>query len=436
MADLVPGVDLRNQTPDQIKDIAAPTDNGRLLATLERLMAVQALELRAALNDTSDLIREAVKADKVDIFLHDPATDSLVAVGVSDTPMGRRQKSIGLDRLPLANGGPAVEVYRTGISHYSGRNDEDPTQLRGVWDGMGAQTSLDVALEVGGERRGVLEIDAAMPDAFTTEDQRFIEVVARWVGMVVQRAELAEQLAREAAAQARRVAADELIAVLAHDLRTPLTPARGYLDLLRRRALTDGRELDVSHADQALLALARVRRMIDSLLDAGRLEQGIFALELRPVDVAALVRETVDMLQSPGIVLTVRGPSELVVERVDPERLRQALENLIGNAVAHSPEATPVAVEVAEERWEDGLWVVLSVHDEGPGTVSEVLPTLFDRFARGDGSRGLGLGLYLARGIVTAHGGTLTVESRRAEGTTFHLALPRASHDRGACPRP
>jgi len=343
----------------------------------------------------------------VDIFLHDPTTDSLVAVGVSDTPMGRRQKSIGLDRLPLANGGPAVEVYRSGISYYGSHNDEDPTQLRGVWDGMGALSSLDVALDVGGERRGVLEIDAAMPDAFTTEDQRFIEVVARWVGMVAQR-----------------------------DLRTPLTPARGYLDLLRQRALTDGRELDVGYADQAVLALARLRRMIDSLLDAGRLEQGLFALDLRPVDVAALVRETVDTLRTPGAVLAVRGPSQLVAERVDPERLRQALENLIGNAVAHSPEGTPVAVEVAEERREDGFWVVLSVHDEGPGIAQEALPTLFDRFARGAGSGGLGMGLYLARGIVTAHGGMLTVETRLGVGTTFCLAVPRASHDSSVCPQP
>jgi GAF domain-containing protein len=211
---------------------ARPRGNGRLLATLEQLLALPATDLRAALDATTDLLHEAVGADKVDIFLHDPRIDSLVAMGVSDTPMGR-QTALGLDRLPVANGGPAVEVYRTGVPYNSGHNEADPTQLRGLWEGMGAQSSLNVAMEVSGTRRGVLQVDAAREEAFTAEDQRFLEAVARWVGMVAHRAELSEQLAREAAVQARRVAADELIGILAHDLRTPLTPARGYLDRLR-----------------------------------------------------------------------------------------------------------------------------------------------------------------------------------------------------------
>jgi signal transduction histidine kinase len=323
-----------------------------------------------------------------------------------------------------------VEVYRTGVTYNNGHNADDPTQLRGVWEGMGAQSSLDVVVEVAGARRGVLQVDAARPDAFSAEDQRFLEAVARWVGMVAHRAELSEQVAREAAAQARRVAADELIDILAHDLRTPLTPARGYLDLLRHRALADGREPDVRYADQIALAHARLRRMIDALLDAGRLEQGLFALEVRPVNLAALVEETVETLRTPEADLTVRGPGELVAEQVDPERLRQALENLVSNALAHA-EGTPVVVEVAEEQRAEGAWAVLRVRDAGPGIAPDVLPTLFARFARGTHSSGLGLGLYLARGIAEAHGGTLTVESRLGAGTTFHLALPLA----GAAPR-
>lgn len=407
-------------------DATAPAGNGRLLATLEHLLALPATDVHGALDATSDLIRAAVQSDKVDIFLHDQTIDSLVAIGVSDTPMGRRQKAIGLDRLPLANGGPTVEVYRTGQPYNNGHNEADATQLRGVWEGMGAHSSLGVPLEVAGARRGVLEVDAARPDAFTAEDQRFLNAVARWVGMVAHRAELAEQLAREAAAQARRVAADELIEILAHDLRTPLTPAQAYLTLLRKHMLADGREQDVRYADQIALAHARLRGMIAVLLDAGRLEQGLFALEPRPVDLAALVQETVETLRTPEADVTVRGPHEVVAERVDPERLRQALENIVSNALAHAPEGTPVVVEVAEEQRAEGAWAVLAVRDEGPGIAPDLLPTLFDRFAREAGSSGLGLGLYLARGIATAHGGTLTVESRLGAGTTFRLALPLA----------
>jgi len=252
------------------------------------------------------------------------------------------------------------------------------------------------------------------------------EAVGRWVGQLAHRADLTARLAHESAAQARRLTAEDLIAVLAHDLRTPLTPAQGYLALLRRRALADGRDTDVHYADQGLLALGRVSSMIAALLDAGRLAQGLFALDPRPVDLAALARATVETLRTPQAALTVQAPPDLVAERVDPERLRQALENLLGNALAHTPAGTPVRVEVAEERRADGTWAILSVRDAGPGIPPALLPTLFDRFARGPASQGLGLGLYLARGIAEAHGGTLTVESHLGAGTTFRLALPTA----------
>ncbi len=409
-------------TEERRRADAAPD---RFLGTLERLLAIRATDVRGALDEAGSLIREAIEGDKVDIFLHDPSIDSLVAMGVSDSPMGRRQIAIGLDRIPLANGGLAVEVYRTGAPHNCGRNDEDPDQLRGVWEGLGALSSLNVPLEVGGERRGVLEADAARPDAFTEGDQRFLETVARWVGLVVQRAELTERVAREAVAQARRATAEELVGILAHDLRAPLQPLRGYLELLHRFARREERERDVGYAGQALEAAARLGGMIDNLLDAARLEQGLFALSLQPVDVSILARETAAVLSPPATPIEVRAPDDLMLQ-ADPARLRQALENLLGNALAHSPDGAPVALRVDREAREDGEWVVLTVRDAGPGIAPEVLPTLFDRFARGASSTGLGLGLYLSRSIAEAHGGALTVESEPGKGTSFRLALPSA----------
>ena len=403
---------------------APPAAQLRLLATLEQLLAIRASGLKGALDEAAQLIAEALAADKVDAFLYDPDSASLVAVGTSDTPLGRRQHQLGLDRLPLANGGRIVAVYQSGAPFHTGHTEEDPDELLGIKRGLGVRSTLAAAIEVGTERNGVLGIVSTQPERFSEEDARFCTAAAGWVGLVAQRAELAEQLAREAATQARRVAADELIEILAHDLRTPLTPAAGYLELLRRRALAEGRERDVAYADQIALAHARLRRMIDALLDAGRLEQGLFALELRPVDLAALVRETVATLRTLEADLTVRGPDELVAEAVDPERLRQALENLVSNALAHAPAGTPVVVEVVEEARAEGSWAVLAVRDAGPGIAPELVPTLFERFARGRGSQGLGLGLYLARGIAEAHKGSLTVESKVGRGTTFQLSLP------------
>ena len=405
--------------------------SGRLLATLERLLTIPALEVKSALDEASTLVAAALGADKVDAFLLDPSSETLVAVGTSDTPLGHKQHRLGLHRLPLANGGRVVDVFQSGASFRTGHTEDDPEELVGIKRGLGVRSTLAAPIEINGERRGVLAIAGTAPERFSFEDLRFCEAVARWVGLVAQRAELAERVTQETAAQARRVAADELIEILAHDLRTPLTPARGYLQLLRQDAQKAGREQAVRYAEQVGLALERVTRMIDAILDAGRLEQGLFELEPRPVDLAALVRAVADTLRTPQTPLHVAAPEALIAEGADPERLRQALENLIGNALGHTPEGVPVVVEMDQQTRADGAWAVVRVCDEGPGIAPTLLPTLFERFARGPQSTGLGLGLYLARGIAAAHGGTLTVESHRGAGTTFHLALPLS----GAAPR-
>ena len=412
-------------------DHTPSTEQGRLLATLERLLAIKALEVKSALDEASTLVAEAVGADKADAFMHDAASETLVAVGTSDTPLGHKQRRLGLDRLPLVNGGRLVTVFQSGASFHTGHTEDDPEELLGIKQGLGVRSTLAAVIEIDGERRGVLALTSAQPERFSFADLRFCEAVARWVGLVAHRAALVERVTREAAEQARRRAADELIEVLAHDLRTPLTPALGYLTMLRREVNQAGRPRAVQFADQVAVALERVQRMIGAILDASRLEQGLFELEPQPVDLAALVWETAETLRTPQTPLHIAAPADLVVERADPERLRQALENLIGNALGHTPEGVHVVVEVAQETHEDGDWAVVRVRDEGPGIAPTLLPTLFERFARGAQSTGLGLGLYLARGIAAAHGGTLTVDSRVGAGTTFRLALPLESVSRG-----
>lgn len=103
---------------------------------------------------------------------------------------------------------------------------------------------------------------------------------------------------------------------------------------------------------------------------------------------------------------------------------RTALENLLVNARKHSPDNVPVVVEMGERETPDGKRAVIEVRDGGPGIPAELLPRLFDRFASGGNYKGLGLGLYISRGIAEAHGGTLTVDSKRGKGAALRLALP------------
>ncbi len=241
--------------------------------------------------------------------------------------------------------------------------------------------------------------------------------------MVAHRGELVEQIARDAVEAARRTAADEMVTVLAHDLRNHLTPLKARVDLIHRRAgrLEDAKLTE--HAEEAQIALSRLHRMISAMLDVARLDQGLFSLSLQPVDLAHLADDTAAMLGVREGQINVHAPEELVLQ-ADPDALRQALENLLANALTHSPKGVPVTVEVSEEETHDGRLAVIEVRDEGPGIPTQVLPRLFERFASGPHSQGLGLGLYLAWSIAEAHGGTLTAHSQLGQGTTFRLALP------------
>jgi two-component system, OmpR family, sensor kinase len=410
-------------------------DQDRLLVALQRLLEIPATSLPEALTEAAQFLAEALRAEKFDAFLYDAAIDSLVAIGVSDTPLGHKQRALGLDRLPLTNGGRAVEVFASGVSFRDGDVEHDARELPGIRQGLGIRSSLTVALEVDGTRRGVLHATSTQPALFTERDQRFLEGVARWVGVVAHRGELAEQLVATAAEQSRRAAADELVTVLAHDLRNLLTPLKGRIDLIRRRAEREARVEDCHDAEELGHTVARLNRLIGDLLDVGRLDQGIFVIDPQPMDLVGLVQETVARFASADREIRVEAPDELVLV-ADPDRLRQALENVLANALHHSPEAAPVVVTIKQEQRSDGPWAVLGVQDQGPGIAPEVLPRLFTRFAAGPRSAGLGLGLYLAHSIAAAHGGTLTVVSAPGAGACFQFTfriearqLPKAPRD-------
>jgi signal transduction histidine kinase len=159
------------------------------------------------------------------------------------------------------------------------------------------------------------------------------------------------------------------------------------------------------------------------MLDVARIDQGIFSMQAEPVPLLALLEDTAGALATAEHPIAVEAAEELTVV-ADPARLRQCLENLLGNAVKHSPKGGKVTVAPSREQRESGEWAIVDVIDEGPGIPEDVLPHIFERFVRDGRSGGLGLGLYLAKRIVAMHRGELTVQSNPGEGARFRLTVP------------
>jgi signal transduction histidine kinase len=201
------------------------------------------------------------------------------------------------------------------------------------------------------------------------------------------------------------------------------------LQLLRRRAEQEARAADVRELDLVQRGVGRLSALISNLLDVARLDQGVLRLDLQPLDLVALVREVARTLSTPEVPVQVR-PYEEVLVLGDAERLRQCLENLLSNAVRHSPRGAEVVVTLRREGQQQDEVARVEVVDQGPGIPPELVGRLFERFVRGAGaSEGLGLGLHLARSFARAHGGDLTVDSSPGRGARFVLTVRAQGSD-------
>jgi signal transduction histidine kinase len=225
---------------------------------------------------------------------------------------------------------------------------------------------------------------------------------------------------RRARSDARRAvrARDEFLSIAAHELRSPVAALQLRLGALRRSAGASAAALDpVARQGDRLAAL------VERLLDVSRIAAGQLDLHPADVDLAALVRDAAararDELQHAGCALSVEAPPALPAA-VDPLRMDEVIGNLLSNAARHAAGA-PVALVLARE----GVLARLEVRDRGPGVPPAERGRLFDRFERGAASRaGLGLGLWIVRRIVAAHGGVVRVEDAPGGGAAFVVELP------------
>jgi PAS domain S-box-containing protein len=237
-----------------------------------------------------------------------------------------------------------------------------------------------------------------------------------------------EHAARVQAESALRLR-EEFLATAAHELKTPLTTLKGYVQLLGRASSTQ--TIDEAFLAESVQALGaqvyRLETLVNDLLDISRLHEGRLALRLQQIDLVELARQVINRLEQAvertpahALVLQSAGP---VVGKWDIDRLDQVLSNLLSNALKYSPKGGTVTIRVRGRR----ETAELAVCDQGIGIPEEEQQRLFEPFARGSGTRGIqgtGLGLYIARGIVVQHGGTILVDSAPYEGSCFTVHLP------------
>lgn len=228
---------------------------------------------------------------------------------------------------------------------------------------------------------------------------------------------------------------DEWTSVIAHDLRQPIGTILMASDMLPELRDSNSREQERTVVARIHGAAQSLRRMVDDLLDMSLLESQRLKLEQRVVNPRQLVQESLERLAHLRGIERVRVevPANLPPVFVDPMRIEQVFGNLISNAIKYGDTQTEIIVS-AEERENE---IHIAVTNHGRGIAPDELPRLFNRFmrsraARGSGVTGLGLGLYIARGVMQAHGGRLWAESTPGKTTTFHAVLPISAQHREA----
>ena len=227
----------------------------------------------------------------------------------------------------------------------------------------------------------------------------------------------------EHAEQLRR----NMIADVAHELRTPLSNIRGYLEAIHDRVVEpNAATIQSLNEETALLS-----RLVDELQELSLAEAGELKLVRHAENIAKLVKQAVNSWQpqvaAKGILLSLDLPRNLPLVNVDRQRVNQVLHNLLENAVAHTGKGGTITMAAAKQ----GDWVEISVSDTGKGIPAEDLPNIFERFYRVDRSRtratgGTGLGLTIAKRLVEAHGGEIAVQSELGKGSRFSFTLPIA----------
>ena len=296
---------------------------------------------------------------------------------------------------------------------------------RAIVDRLTPRSIMTVPLIASNRTIGVLILCITRPGCrFDEDDLALAEELARRASLAVENARLFHE-----ARQATR-ARDDMLGIVAHDLRNPLNTismgAQLLAEITEPAAAVQHRQIDVIQR-----SVRRMNELIQDLLDLKRIESGRLHIEARPESVAAIVQDALVILKplatSRELALEGAVAAGLPPVLADPRRVQQVISNLVGNAIKFTAAGGCITVSAEQE----GREVRIAVQDTGAGIDAQSLPHIFGHYWQADRTdrRGIGLGLAIAKGITEAHGGRIWVRSREGEGSTFYFTLPIVDAD-------
>ena len=404
---------LRDQLGRRVDVLDAANRCARALAS--------SLEIEEAFAAFIRELRGLVPFDRTAIVLADDGVARVIATagaGADTTfPPGTRR--------PVA-GSLLGDVIEKGRVVYRPDMDDPRYPEEAAFVSLGLRCRLAAPLLTAGRSMGMISLVRSEPDSFSEDEVELVTILGRFIGSAVQNIR-AYEAERATVDELRRLSAlrADFVSLVTHELRSPMTAVIGSAATLHRR----WRELSPEQRESFLALIEhetkRLADLVGDVLDTSRIESGTFSYSFQDVDVGELIRESAALAQSAQDEVTVRPRVDepLPLVRADRERLRQVITNLVDNAVKYSPAGAEVEVLAYAENGR----VRVEVRDRGPGVAVEHQSLIFEKFGRVSGEHakpGTGLGLFIARSIAQAHGGSLEIRSAPAEGATFALVLP------------
>ncbi|CAN5118431.1 hypothetical protein BH18CHL2_BH18CHL2_08230 [soil metagenome] len=300
---------------------------------------------------------------------------------------------------------------------------EDPEHAA-AYPERGAGAVMAAPITAGDRSIGVLVAYAKRPPLFAENDLELVRLLADQAALMLESRALIDEAARIRAHEEVTRLKEEFLSAAAHDLKTPLTTLVAQAQFLERKGLRDpSAPADHVGLGRIVREAKRLNVLVLELLDASRLEQGGLIGERQSMDLVEAAQEVCERTAPERYELDAPVP---VIGTFDRRRIAQVFNNLVENALKYSAKDTPIRVRI----WEDGE-AHFTIEDSGIGIPPADLQHVFERFRRASNVRdrhfsGMGLGLYICRGIVEAHGGRIWAESRLGQGSSFHVSLPLA----------